>query len=132
MFDLKGKTALVTGSTQGIGYAIARLLIERGAEVYIHCSGDEEKVRRVAKELGSTRFVIADLSERDAAERIYAVTGPLDIVVANASVQYRDEWYNKREISVIPAATVVSFPKALGITLVFNPNGIAKEHIIQI
>ncbi len=94
MFDLKGKTALVTGSTQGIGYAIAKLLIERGAEVYIHCPRDSEKARRVAKELGSTRFVTADLAERDAAERIYAVTGPLDIVVANASVQYRNEWYN--------------------------------------
>ena len=64
MFDLKGKKALVTGSTQGIGYAIAKVLIENGADVFVHCSSDEEKAQRIAKELGAYSYVTADLSEK--------------------------------------------------------------------
>ena len=92
MFNLKGKTALVTGSTQGIGYAIAKALIVAGADVYIHCSKDAEKAKRIAAELGSELYVTADLSREDAADKLFAATGALDIVVANASVQYRREW----------------------------------------
>ena len=92
MFDLRGKRALVTGSTQGIGYAIAKALIEHGAEVYVHCASDEEKARAIAESLGSTRFVVGDLSEKSTVQSIFAVTGELDIVVANASVQVRNEW----------------------------------------
>ena len=92
MFDLKGKTALVTGSTQGIGYAIAKIFIESGASVFVHCSRDEEKAKRIAKELGAYSYVAADLSEKNAVEKLYEKTGALDIVVANASVQYKNDW----------------------------------------
>ena len=53
IFDLTGKRALVTGSTQGIGYAIAKALHENGAEVYIHCSSDDCKAKQVAA-IGTT------------------------------------------------------------------------------
>ena len=92
MFDLKGKRALVTGSTQGIGYAIAKALIEHGAEVFIHCSADEDKARGVAAELGSSLWCVGNLSDELAVSRIRELTGSLDIVVANASVQIRKEW----------------------------------------
>ena len=39
---------------------------------------------------------------------------------------------NRWEITAIPAATVVSFPYALGITIVFKPSGIAREQIAQV
>lgn len=91
-FDLTGKKALVTGSTQGIGYAVAKVLCEHGAEVYVHCSKDMEKAERIAKEIGAAGAVTADLGDADAAERLYRATGALDIVVANASVQFRRAW----------------------------------------
>ena len=89
MFDLKGKRALVTGSTQGIGYAIAAALVQAGAEVWVHCLSDKEKAARIAQEIGAQHSAVADLSEKNAAERLYRETGPLDIVITNASVQFR-------------------------------------------
>ena len=48
MFDLHGKTALVTGSTQGIGLAIAKTLHEAGAKVILHGATSAEKCRKAA------------------------------------------------------------------------------------
>ena len=92
MFDLKGKRALVTGSTQGIGYAIAKILHEYGAEVYVHCSSDEDKAKRVAKEIGNGLWVTGDLSKTQSVRRMFEKTGELDIVVSNVSVQVRKNW----------------------------------------
>ena len=92
MFNLTGKRALVTGSTQGIGYEIARVLRAYGAEVYIHCSRDEVKARAIAAELKSDLWVTGDLGDLECVKRIFEKTGALDIVVANASVQFRTPW----------------------------------------
>ena len=96
-FDMTGRRALVTGSTQGIGYAIAQCFAEHGAEVYIHCSADKEKAQRIADEIhGQTgtavHAVAVDLGDIDAAERLHKATGELDILVCNASVQFRRSW----------------------------------------
>ncbi len=92
MFDLTGKRALITGSTQGIGYAIAKILYQYGAEVYIHCSADQKKAERIAAEIGSAHGVTGDLGDPGCAQKLYEKTGDLDIVVANASVQVRTPW----------------------------------------
>ena len=92
IFDLRGKRALITGSTQGIGYAIAKTFHEYGAEVYVHCSSDKEKAKRVAEEIGSRLWVTGDLSQTQAVREIYEKTGELDIVVSNVSVQVRKNW----------------------------------------
>ena len=92
MFNLTGKRALVTGSTQGIGYEIAKVLRTHGAEVYIHCSKDEVKAQAVAAEIESGLWVTGDLGDSECVKRIYEKTGELDIVVANASVQFRTPW----------------------------------------
>ena len=93
MFDLTGKTALVTGSTQGIGFAAARCLASRGAEVIIHGSTSMEKCLKAAVAIpGKTRTALQDLSDHACAEKLYAVTGDVDILVLNASVQVRKPW----------------------------------------
>jgi len=96
-FDLSGRRALVTGSTQGIGYAIASCFAAHGAEVYVHCSRDTEKAQRIAREIeektsAAVHGIAADLGDADAAQRLYAMTGDVDILVCNASVQYRRAW----------------------------------------
>ncbi len=93
MFSLKGKRALVTGSTQGIGKAIAKALSEQGATVIVHGSSSLEKCQRAAAEMsGAVELAVADLSKADCAEKLYEQTGDVDILVLNASVQIRKAW----------------------------------------
>ena len=90
MFDLTGKTALVTGATGGIGAAVARALHAQGATVAI--SGTRAAVlETLAGELGSRVYVLpCDLSDKDAVEKLVpdaeAKMEKLDILVANAGV----------------------------------------------
>lgn len=93
MFDLSGKRALVTGSTQGIGMATAAVLAKYGATVIVHGATSEEKCRKAAAKVeGKTEIAVADLSDPTGAENLYKQTGDVDILVLNASVQIRKAW----------------------------------------
>jgi len=91
MFNLTGKTALVTGATGGIGGAVARALHAQGASVVL--SGTREAVLQdLAKELGERAFAAAaNLSDADSVDGLIAraedaAGAPLDILVANAGI----------------------------------------------
>jgi 3-oxoacyl-[acyl-carrier protein] reductase len=91
MFDLTGKTALVTGATGGIGGAIAAGLHAQGAHVVL--SGTREAVlAEVAGKLGErVSTVTANLSDAEAVDGLVAAAeaaagNPLDILVANAGI----------------------------------------------
>ena len=92
MFDLSGKTALVTGSTQGIGFAIARLLAKQGARVFVCGSENMEKCKAASEKIENSTPVVANLLKEDAADRLYEQTGDVDILVLNASIQYKRDW----------------------------------------
>ena len=102
MFDLKGKRALVTGSTQGIGLDIAALLAHQGAEVFIHGATSMEKCLAATSGIPGAHAVCVDLTEHDAADRLYDATGDVDILVLCASVQYKKEWdaYTEEEYDI--------------------------------
>lgn len=89
MFDLNGKTALVTGSTKGIGFAIAKTLSEYGAKVFVHGTTSIEKCEKASSKIENSVPVMANLSESGCAEKLYDQTGDIDILVLNASVQIR-------------------------------------------
>ncbi|MCU0784982.1 MAG: SDR family NAD(P)-dependent oxidoreductase, partial [Verrucomicrobia bacterium] len=90
MFDLTGKTALVTGATGGIGGAVARALHAQGATVGL--SGTRvEVLQAMAAELGGRAFVLpANLGDRESVEALVpaaeAAMGQVDILVNNAGV----------------------------------------------
>src|SRR6476620_8145717 len=89
MFDLTGKTALVTGATGGIGRAIARALHAQGAKVAI--SGTRREVlESLAAEIGGAAVLPCDLANKDSVEALIPdaekTLGPLDILVANAGI----------------------------------------------
>jgi 3-oxoacyl-[acyl-carrier protein] reductase len=90
MFELSGKTALVTGATGGIGEAIVRTMHAAGADVVL--SGRRvEKLEALAAELGErTHIAACDLSDPEQADALVGTAielgGKLDILVANAGV----------------------------------------------
>lgn len=91
-----GKRALVTGSSRGIGRAIAIALAADGYEVLIHCVGNMQKAeetRKLIERSGHSATVIqADLCNLDQTARLVAEMGDIDALVLNASVQYRNKW----------------------------------------
>jgi 3-oxoacyl-[acyl-carrier protein] reductase len=89
MFNLTGKTALVTGATGGIGGAVARALAAQGARVAV--SGTRREVLdQLAGELAGAVALPCDLDDKDAVEALVpqaeAALGQLDILVANAGI----------------------------------------------
>jgi NAD(P)-dependent dehydrogenase (short-subunit alcohol dehydrogenase family) len=85
--ELDGQTALVTGSTSGIGKATAVALARLGATVIV-TGRDAERGARVVKEIeddgGSARFVAADLSDAAQVAQLAQAAGDVDILVNNA------------------------------------------------
>ena len=100
MFELKGKTVLVTGSTRGIGRAILLGLAKQGATVIMHgrsAGAAAENTLQKCKEIGAGCYAVyADLSKRTAAGEIFGQVQKLglhvDILILNGSVQYRNKW----------------------------------------
>jgi NAD(P)-dependent dehydrogenase (short-subunit alcohol dehydrogenase family) len=87
--NLAGRTALVTGSTSGLGKAIAVRLAAEGAAVIVH-GRDADRGAAVVAEItsagGTARFVAADLSDTAQIERMIVDVGEVDILVNNSGL----------------------------------------------
>ncbi len=96
LFDLSGRRALVTGSSQGIGFALARGLAEHGASVVLN-GRDALKLEAAAKALREAGYDVAvnafDVTDADAVkhgiDEIESAIGPIDILINNAGMQFR-------------------------------------------
>ncbi len=96
LFDLSGKRALITGSSQGIGFALARGLAQAGAEIVLN-GRNAEKLAAAAADLRAEGFKVYELAfdvtdheaVRSAVEAFEAGTGAIDILVNNAGMQHR-------------------------------------------
>ncbi|MGU3470478.1 2-dehydro-3-deoxy-D-gluconate 5-dehydrogenase KduD [Paenibacillus sp. D51F] len=91
LFDLTGKTALVTGTSGGLGQAMAVALAESGAAVVaVSSSGSRATVETIRGLGGQAKDLPADLGDLDALEDVYAAalsfTGGIDILVNNAGI----------------------------------------------
>ncbi|CDN48825.1 SDR family oxidoreductase [Neorhizobium galegae] len=96
LFDLTGYRALVTGSSQGIGFALARGLAEHGASIVLN-GRDRAKLETAAGQLKETGATVSvsdfDVTDAEAVKRgvdaIEAEVGAIDILVNNAGMQFR-------------------------------------------
>ena len=115
MFDLEGKTALVTGATGGIGGAIARQLHDRGA-IIVASGTRTEKLDELAGNLGDRCHVVAaNLSNSAAPDALIAgaveVAGSVDILINNAGLtrdnlamrMKDDEWQQVIDVNLTSA-----------------------------
>ena len=94
---LKGKTALVTGSTSGIGLACARALAAEGASIMLNGFGDAGEIEKIRQEMeqssgAEAAYSNADLTKADAIEQLMRDAeeqlGSVDILVNNAGMQH--------------------------------------------
>ncbi|MGV3512335.1 MAG: 3-hydroxybutyrate dehydrogenase [Novosphingobium sp.] len=94
---LKGKCALITGSTSGIGLAYARALAAEGANIVLNGFGDADQIKALCDELAATSggraiFAAGDLTRREGTEAMVAAAlaefGAVDILINNAGMQH--------------------------------------------
>ena len=144
MSDLSGKVALVTGSSSGIGEAVARALATAGARVIVNSATSVAAGEAVAASLPDAIYLRADISIEDEARGLVAASveraGRLDIVVNNAGttvvIPHRDVdavtvdvWRRILEVNVIGTwtVTVAALPhlRATGAGCVVNITSLA-------
>lgn len=83
-----GQTALITGSSRGIGRAIAERFAADGASVILHCNQNRAAADELSARLGGPQVLQADLSSAEQIDRMFASLGDvrLDILVNNAGI----------------------------------------------
>jgi NAD(P)-dependent dehydrogenase (short-subunit alcohol dehydrogenase family) len=113
--DLTGKTALVTGSTQGIGLAIAQGLASSGARVVLNGRSRDRVDEAVAKIDGDAVGVAADVASADGAQTLFGELPHVDVLVNNLGIfgavparEITDEqWRTYFEVNVLAAARLI-------------------------
>jgi NAD(P)-dependent dehydrogenase (short-subunit alcohol dehydrogenase family) len=113
-YQLRNKKAFVTGSTAGIGFAIAKLLAQEGASVILNgrTNASIEKAIQQIKEVNPTALVsgiAADFSNKSSVDNLIANLGEVDILINNVGIftsqsfeETQDEdWYNLFEVNVM-------------------------------
>jgi len=130
LFNLKGKRALITGSSQGIGFALAKGLDQAGAEIILN-GRNKDKLGKSAKALNSKQdlyelcFDVTNQSEtKEAINKFENEIGPIDILINNAGMQHR--------------APLEDFPPEMfeqllrtNISSVFNVSQVVARHMIK-
>ncbi|TCU20504.1 SDR family oxidoreductase [Rhizobium sullae] len=128
LFDLTGRRALVTGSSQGIGLALARGLANAGAEIVLN-GRDTGKLAETAKGLGGGTHQLAfDATDheavRAAVDSFEAKIGAIDILVNNAGMQHRTP------LEDFPADAFEQLMRT-NVSTVFNVGQAVAQHMIK-
>lgn len=131
LFDLSGKTALITGSSQGIGHALAKGLGEAGANLIIN-GRDTEKLTRAADALQSDGLAVSQMAfdatdhdtVRTAIDGYESDHGAIDILVNNAGMQFRTPLEDYR-------ADMFDKLLSTNVSTVFNVGQAVARHMIQ-
>ena len=98
--DLKGKRALVTGASQGLGRVIALELARKGCEVIVNCAHHPENAQKVADAIaasgGKAEACVCSVSDETAVGAMFEKLGRVDILINNARL---DPWRRTAEMT---------------------------------
>ncbi len=95
--DLTGKLAIVTGSTEGIGFAIAKGLADAGATVVVNGRSQAKVDAAVARIGGTARGVVADLGDAAGHDALLAAEPQADIVVSNLGIFEPADFFDTKD-----------------------------------
>ena len=127
LFDLSGRRALVTGSSQGIGHALAKGMKAAGAEVILN-GRSRAKLEAAAEEMGTHHVLEFDVTDhaaaRSAIDGFEADVGAIDILVNNAGMQHRSP------LEDFPADAFERLMRT-NISSVFNVGQAVARHMIE-
>jgi len=116
--DLSGKTALVTGSTSGIGYAIAKGLTASGAAVVIN-GRTQDNVNTAARKLdgvgGSVRGIAADVSTAAGCKALVTALSDVDILINNAGIFEPKDFFETAQLAI--ARGLAQLTRGTGVTV---------------
>jgi NAD(P)-dependent dehydrogenase (short-subunit alcohol dehydrogenase family) len=152
LFDLSGKTAMVTGATRGLGEVCARAMAKAGADIAV-CGRNAEDMERVSadirdlgrKALGLFLDVTSSQSVAEAVEEIRSDLGGIDILVNNAGVNFRvpvleypeEEWdrvistnlkgYFLVAKAVVPGMLENGYGKVINMSSIFGAVGMMHQ-----
>ena len=87
---LAGKRVLVTGASGGIGSACARAFAAERADVVVHFHRGKDRAEVLARELGRSRVIGADLTQEDEVDAMFDEAGALDVCAAVAGMSQSD------------------------------------------
>jgi gluconate 5-dehydrogenase len=131
LFDLTGKTALITGSSMGIGFALARGLCEAGAHVVLNARGTDaleaaaQKLRSEGHKAHTLNFDVTDhAGVAQAIDGYEKNHGPIDILINNAGMQFRAPLHE------FPADKFDQLMRT-NVTSVFNVGQAVAKHMIK-
>ena len=130
LFDLKGKTALITGSSQGIGYALANGLAEAGSDIILN--GRNIKKLKQSVEAINTKQMIFQLcfdatdyeQVRKTIDKFEKEIRPIDILINNAGMQFRTP------LEDFPPEKFEELFKT-NVSSVFNVSQVVAKHMIK-
>ena len=134
LFSLKGKTALITGATRGIGFALARGLGEAGACVLIN-GRNSDTVQKAVNELNSQSIaavaLVADVTQKDditaQIDHYEATTGAIDILINNAGMQHRQS-LERFDVEIFDQMIAVNLKAAFYTSKALSAYMIARQH----
>ena len=128
ILQLKGRRALVTGATGGIGQGVARTLAREGVAVVVHGRNDKEArrvVQQIASEGGRAFAVLGDLSRDDAARAVadtsIAVIGGVDILVNCAARYEQMSWMESSQQAALTCSPTRSCSRWCRSSLILAP-----------
>lgn len=130
-FSLKGRVALVTGASRGLGLAMAEAFVEHGATVVLNAR-DEKAVSAAARKIGADHlaFDVADVRQTEAAlAEVVKRHKKLDILLNNAGIQHRRplvEWTNEDFERVIAVNLTGCFRLARDAARLMLPNNFGR------
>ncbi|MGW5715055.1 SDR family NAD(P)-dependent oxidoreductase [Amycolatopsis sp. NPDC003865] len=112
--QLTGRRALVTGSSSGLGEAIALLLAQEGADVVVH-GRDEARTRAVAEKVGAKAVAVGDLATDEGADAVADAAGDVDVLVNNAGAYDHlgwddsapDVWLRTYDVNVVSGVRMI-------------------------